>query len=95
MGLFDHWPNGLGFDYFYGFIAALTDQFSPQLVENCNPDRSSRRRTILRITWIGTSPITSFTGFGFSATCIRTAVLRLPRPGTVHSPHQAPAESNT
>jgi arylsulfatase len=35
-GPFDHWPNGMGFDYFYGFNAAVTDQFAPQLVENRN-----------------------------------------------------------
>jgi arylsulfatase A-like enzyme len=36
-GPYDHWPNALGFDYFYGFNVAMTDQFAPQLVENRNP----------------------------------------------------------
>jgi arylsulfatase A-like enzyme len=35
-GPFDHWPNGLGFDYFYGFIAGDTDQWHPVLYENRN-----------------------------------------------------------
>jgi arylsulfatase A-like enzyme len=29
-----HKPNGFGFDYFYGFIGAATDEFRPQLWEN-------------------------------------------------------------
>jgi arylsulfatase A-like enzyme len=34
MGPFDRWPNGMGFDYFYGFNAAMTNQLFPALVEN-------------------------------------------------------------
>jgi arylsulfatase A-like enzyme len=34
MGPFDHWPNGLGFDYFYGFMAGDTNQTRPYLYEN-------------------------------------------------------------
>lgn len=33
-GPFDHWPNGLGFDYFYGFMAGDTDQLRPYIYEN-------------------------------------------------------------
>ncbi|WP_218916474.1 arylsulfatase [Rubinisphaera brasiliensis] len=34
MGPFDHWPNNLGFDYFYGFNAGDTNQMRPWLYEN-------------------------------------------------------------
>lgn len=34
QGPFDRWPTGQGFEYFYGFLGADTDQFSPALVEN-------------------------------------------------------------
>ena len=34
LGPFDHWPNGLGFDYFYGFMAGDINQIKPDLVEN-------------------------------------------------------------
>lgn len=34
VGPFDHWPNGLGFDYFYGFMAGDTNQVRPYLFEN-------------------------------------------------------------
>ncbi len=37
MGPFDHWPNGLGFDYFYGFMAGDTNQLRPYLFENQTP----------------------------------------------------------
>lgn len=33
-GPFDHWPTSMGFDYFYGFEPAMTDQFTPNLIEN-------------------------------------------------------------
>ncbi|WP_278002517.1 sulfatase-like hydrolase/transferase, partial [Nodosilinea sp. P-1105] len=32
VGPFDRWPNGLGFDYFYGFIGGETDQWYPNTV---------------------------------------------------------------
>jgi len=37
MGPFDRYPTGLGFDYFYGFIAGETSQYEPALFENTNP----------------------------------------------------------
>lgn len=37
MGPFDHWPNNLGFDYFYGFMAGDTSQVRPYLYENQTP----------------------------------------------------------
>lgn len=33
-GPFDQWPTGLGFDYFYGFIAGEASQYEPTLFEN-------------------------------------------------------------
>ncbi|MGH7983655.1 MAG: arylsulfatase [Candidatus Udaeobacter sp.] len=33
-GPFDHWPNALGFDYFWGFLGGETSQFDPVLVED-------------------------------------------------------------
>jgi arylsulfatase A-like enzyme len=39
LGPFDRWPAALGFDYFYGFNGAATDQFYPELIENRNTIR--------------------------------------------------------
>jgi arylsulfatase len=38
MGPFTHWPtgSGIGFGYFYGFLAGETSQWEPRLVENLN-----------------------------------------------------------
>ncbi len=36
MGPKNRWPNGYGFEYFYGFLAGETSQWEPRLVENYN-----------------------------------------------------------
>ncbi|OBQ50154.1 arylsulfatase [Tamlana sp. s12] len=36
MGPKDYWPNGYGFEYFYGFLAGETSQYEPRLFENYN-----------------------------------------------------------
>ena len=33
-GPFDHWPNGMGFEYFYGFIGGDANQWQPNLFRN-------------------------------------------------------------
>ena len=43
MGPFDRWPTGSGFEHFYGFIGAETNQYCPGLVEGTKhiaPDRT-------------------------------------------------------
>ncbi len=91
-GPFDHWPTGLGFDYFYGFIGGETNQWHPALVRGTNhveaPD-SGRPDSVLdrfladdAIHWIheqkASAPDKPF--FIYYA------------PGTAHAPHQAPKE---
>lgn len=34
IGPKDRWPNGYGFEYFYGFLAGETSQWEPRLTEN-------------------------------------------------------------
>ncbi|MDL2400714.1 arylsulfatase [Rhizobium mayense] len=36
-GPFDLWPNGLGFEHFYGFLGGDSDQWHPALYENTKP----------------------------------------------------------
>jgi arylsulfatase A-like enzyme len=36
-GPFDLWPNGLGFEHFYGFLGGDSDQWHPALYENTHP----------------------------------------------------------
>ncbi len=33
-GPFNHWPTGMGFDHFLGFLGSQTDQYHPDLVED-------------------------------------------------------------
>lgn len=89
-GPFDRWPNGLGFDYFYGFNGGDTSQWSPVLYENRNlvpaptdpnyhltPDLAAHA-----ISWVrkvkSISPDRPF--FLYVAT------------GATHAPHHAPKE---
>lgn len=90
-GPFDLWPNGKGFEYFYGFIGGAMNQFSPKLVRNgaevdlsrAGPDYILDRDLVDdAIRWIHTqkaaAPDKPF--FVYYA------------PGSAHSPHQAPAD---
>ncbi|WP_338466151.1 arylsulfatase [Novosphingobium sp. ZN18A2] len=90
-GPFNHWPNAMGFDYFYGFNSAMSDQFNPQLVENRNPIEAPENDPAYNLDrdfsdhllhWLQVQhtvrPNKPF--FAYWA------------PGTVHSPHQAPAD---
>ena len=41
-GPYDTWPTGYGFEYFYGFLGAETDQYSPSLIRNTTPIEAPR-----------------------------------------------------
>lgn len=91
-GPFDHWPTGLGFDYFYGFIGGSANQWHPDLVRGTDrvsaPDDNRPDSVLDRfladdaIHWIheqkASAPEKPF--FVYYA------------PGTAHSPHQAPRQ---
>jgi len=90
MGPFDNWPNGWGFDYFYGFNSAAEDQVRPALTENRNAVEPSadpdyvfdRDMTDHLLNWLNVKqsqkPDNPF--FIYLS------------PGTMHSPHYAPAD---
>ena len=91
VGPFDHWPNALGFDYFYGFMGGATNQFAPALYENRNPVEIPQDRPgyILdmdladhAIEWINMQ----------NAIHSDAPFLMYYAPGSAHSPHQAPPE---
>lgn len=42
-GPFDHWPLGMGFEKYYGFLGGLTDQWAPLLVRDNQFVASPRR----------------------------------------------------
>ncbi|WP_231639095.1 arylsulfatase [Sphingomonas profundi] len=90
-GPFDRWPTGLGFEYFFGFLGADTNQFAPALIENTTPIEPphddpayifDRDMADHAIKWIdrqrSLAPDKPF--FVYYA------------PGTAHTPHHAPKE---
>jgi arylsulfatase A-like enzyme len=91
-GPFDGWPLGRGFDRYYGFLDAETDQYTPELVR----DNSHV-----------TAPGTHETGYHLTADLVDQAISMLAghcasvpaspwfmmlAPGACHAPHQAPHE---
>lgn len=87
-GPFDQWGTGLGFDYFYGFHAGKTDQFSPDLFENTLPVEPRREPGYFldrdladhAIDWLHAQR---------AAGASKPFLLYL-APGTAHAPVQAP-----
>lgn len=87
-GPFDHWPTGLGFEYFYGFIIGDTNQWYPRLYRNTLSADTPKLSDVTldhmlvddAIHWIhqqkASAPDKPF--FAYLAT------------GTGHAPHQAP-----
>lgn len=41
-GPFDHWPTGMGFEHFYGFLGGDTNQFAPSLFDGTKPIEAGR-----------------------------------------------------
>jgi arylsulfatase len=87
-GPFDQWPTGLGFEYFYGFVRAETDQFAPILyrgTDRIDPPKGEVLDQMLvddAIRWIHNQQ---------AAAPDKPFFLYL-APGTAHGPQQAPAE---
>lgn len=88
-GPYDLWPQGLGFERFYGFLAADTDQWAPNLWDQKTPIDPGAGRTdyILdrdladhAVSFIDEKVRTGQPFFVYLA------------PGTAHAPHQAPRE---
>lgn len=90
MGPFDHWPNNLGFDYFYGFMAGDTNQLRPWLYENQTPVGQQTAEDYYisvdladkSIQWLQQS----------EAIQPDKPWLMYLAPAATHSPHQAPRE---
>ncbi|WP_152049309.1 arylsulfatase [Tautonia marina] len=94
VGPFDRWSDGLGFDYFYGFVGGDTDQYSPALVEGrkrmeapeTNEDGSPYHLT----TDLADHAIRTFRAS--KAVAPQRPVFLYFAPGATHAPHQAPED---
>lgn len=90
VGPFDHWPNGLGFDYFYGFMAGDTNQIRPYLFENQTPIGTPEGKNYYLSTDLADHTI---------AWLKRLEAIQPAKPwfaylapAATHAPHQAPKE---
>ncbi|ARR54269.1 arylsulfatase [Rhizorhabdus wittichii DC-6] len=89
-GPFDRWPTGLGFDYFYGFLSADTNQTAPNLYENTRPIAPPDEPGYLLDTDLADRAIGWISAQHAAAPGKPFFVYYAP--GTAHSPHTAPAE---
>ena len=95
-GPFDGWPLGRGFDRFYGFMDAETDQYAPELVRDNTP--LSARDTAAGSFESGYHLTADLVDQALRYLCDHQADrpdkpwLMWLAPGACHAPHQAPAE---
>jgi arylsulfatase A-like enzyme len=91
-GPFDGWPLGRGFDRFYGFLDAETDQYSPELVrDNTHVTAAGDHSTGYHLTEdLVDETIRNLTDH-HAATPDAPWYLQL-SPGACHAPHQAPRD---
>lgn len=90
VGPFDQWPLGRGFEHFYGFLDALTDQFEPELVHDnhrVDPPRTADEGYTLNEDLIDHA--IGYVTDHVSLAPDKPFFLYL-APGATHSPHQAP-----
>ena len=91
-GPFDGWPLGRGFDRFYGFLDAETDQFSPELVrDNSHIDAPGTYETGYHLTEDLIDHSLQFLQ-GHVAVSPQQPWFAMLAPGACHAPHQAPRE---
>ncbi|PQO36879.1 arylsulfatase [Blastopirellula marina] len=94
VGPFDRWADGLGFDYFYGFVGGDTDQYTPALVEN------KRRMEAPKTNEDGSLYHLTTDLADHAIRTIRASQAVAPQrpffvyfaPGATHAPHQVPEE---
>lgn len=91
-GPFERWPTGVGFDYFYGFMAGAMDHFSPYLFRNTTAVETPRTAeqgynlaadlTDEAIRWVDTH----------TALSPEKPYLLYYATGATHEPHQPPRD---
>jgi arylsulfatase A-like enzyme len=91
-GPFDGWPLGRGFDRFYGFMDAETDQFAPELVRDNTPiDAPGGYASGYHLTEDLTDQAIRFIA-EHQANAPDTPWLTWVAYGACHAPHQGPRE---
>ena len=91
-GPYDRWPLGKGFDRYYGFLGAETDQFSPDLVyDNHYIEPPKTAEEGYHLTEDLTDKAIAFLRDLRSADPTKPFFMYF-CPGATHAPHQAPRE---
>ncbi len=91
-GPFDGWPLGRGFDRFYGFLDAETDQYSPELVrDNSHIAAPGNYESGYHLTEDLFDQAIGYVK-GHIAVSPRIPWFMMLTPGACHAPHQAPKD---
>jgi arylsulfatase len=91
-GPFDGWPLGRGFDRFYGFMDAETDQYSPELVRDNTPvEQPTSYADGYHLTTDLVDQSIRYLA-DHMADAPETPWLLWLAPGACHAPHQAPQD---
>jgi len=91
-GPHDGWPLGRGFDHFYGFMDAETDQYAPELVRDNTPiTPPGTYHTGYHLTDDLTNEAIRYVGDHVAARPDKPFLLWLAY-GACHAPHQAPRD---
>lgn len=85
-GPFNRWPTGRGFDHYYGFLSAATDQYHPQLWEDTRKIEIEDDNKVLISTRI-TDKAINYIAEQKSVNPDKPFFLYY-APGATHSPHQ-------
>lgn len=89
-GPFDHWPIGLGFEYFYGFMAGNDNQYYPRIYRNTRPvEPSSTPEQGYHFTTDITSDAIRWLHLHDAAASDKPFFLYFAT-GATHTPHQVP-----
>lgn len=89
-GPFNYWPTGQGFDRFYGFLAADTDNWEPQLVRDQTPVGRPQRTDYHLSADLADEAIAMIQSRG--AVDPQRPFFMYWATGAAHAPHHAPAE---
>lgn len=91
-GPFDGWPLSRGFDRYYGFLDAETDQYTPELIrDNSHVDAPGTWATGYHLTEDLADKAIEFLA-GHHVGAPTTPWFMLFAPGACHAPHQAPRD---
>ncbi len=91
IGPKDRWPNGYGFEYFYGFLGGETSQWEPRLTENYDAVEPPHDDPTYHLTPDMTDKALKWLD-DYRAYDPQKPFLMYWAPGGVHGPHHVPAE---